>query len=293
MKKLNIALSFLMLAFIFGACKNTQKKDPESKKEITQKTEQRIISLNGAITEIVCALGHGNELVGRDVTSTYPEWVKDSIKDLGHVRSLNIESVLALNPTIILASDRDMNPDLKKMISESGIKFKIFNQKFSVQGTKDLIKAVADVIENKNTQPLLDKIDEDLTKVQVFEKKPKVLFVYARGAGTMMVAGEGTPMEKVIELAGGANAVDGFENFKPLTTESLLNSDPDVILLFDSGMESLGGMEGWLKVPGVAQTKAGKNKAIITMDGALISGFGPRVGEAAYKLNQLLAPYAK
>jgi len=65
-----------------------------------------------------------------------------------------------------------------------------------------------------------------------------------------------------------------------------------VILLFNSGLKSLGGVKGLLQIPGVAETNAGKNKAVITMDGALLSGFGPRVGKAAAHLNQLLAPYA-
>jgi len=66
-----------------------------------------------------------------------------------------------------------------------------------------------------------------------------------------------------------------------------------VILLFDSGLASLGGIDGLLAVPGVAQTTAGKNKAIISLDGGLISNFGPRTGEAALALNKALAEKVK
>ena len=118
--------------------------------------------------------------------------------------------------------------------------------------------------------------------------KPKVLFIYARGAGNLMVAGTNTPMEKIIGIAGGQNAITEFEDFKPLTPEAVVKSNPDYILMFDKGLESIGGVDGVLKLEGVASTNAGKNKKIIAMDGQLVSGFGPRVGQAAAQLNQLL-----
>lgn len=285
-------LPLLLLSLVIVGCKNTNDKK-KSEDEIS-KRQERLISLNGAVTEIVFALGRGNDLVGRDVTSTYPQEAKDSVKDLGHVRSLNMESIMALKPTMILGSEKDMSDELEKSLEESGPKFKLFKQDFSVEGTKALIKEVADYIGSENTEAMMQKIDADLEGIKSFDKKPKVLFVYARGAGTMMVAGNDTPMKSMIELAGGENAIDAFDDFKPLTEEALLKSDPDVILLFDSGLESLGGKEGFIKeVSALSETKAGKNKAVITMDGSLLSEFGPRVGEAAFELNQLLAPYAE
>jgi len=114
------------------------------------------------------------------------------------------------------------------------------------------------------------------------------LFIYARGANMLMVSGTGTPIDAMIHLAGGTNAVTGFADFKPLTPEAVITANPDVILLFDSGAESVSGIEGVLKLPGVSKTNAGKNKKIITMDGGLLTNFGPRTGEAAEALNALL-----
>ena len=87
-------------------------------------------------------------------------------------------------------------------------------------------------------------------------------------------------------MAGGKNAVSGFDDFKPLTSEALVAANPDVILMFSSGMESLDGMEGTLSIPGMKEVNAGKNKQIITMDGQYLAGFGPRVGQAVKELNQ-------
>lgn len=287
-KKIKVLFSVFLFALVFTACQNHKKQEQK-----TTDPAQRIVSLNSAVTEIISALGYQEDLVGRDVTSTYPEFVKDSVKDLGHVRSLSIEPLISLHPHLILASAQDMENDLEKKLKESGVKYKAFQQEFSVQGTKKLIKEVADFIGHADPEALLNKIDQDLKKVKPLKNKPEVLFIYARGAGTLLVAGEDTPMAHMIALAGGENAVKDFKDFKPLTAEALLNHNPDVILLFDSGLKSLNGKKGLLESSSIAETKAGKNEAVITMDGALLSGFGPRVGEAAYTLNQLLEPYAE
>src|SRR5690606_33743928 len=104
----------------------------------------------------------------------------------------------------------------------------------------------------------------------------------------MMVAGQNTPLDAVINLAGGVNAAQGFEDFKPFTPEALLEANPDAILMFDSGLQSIGGAEVILNIEGVGQTNAGKNKKIIAMDGQYLSGFSPRLGDAVLELNQKL-----
>ncbi len=292
MKKIALLLVAVSSTVLFS-CKE-EKKVETTETEATQSAEmQKIVSLNGAVTEIVAALGHEKEIVGVDVTSTFPESVKNTAKDLGHVRSLSVENIVALQPTMILATEKDLSPELAEKIKNAGIQSHIFKQDFSVDGTKKLVADVAGVLKHEDFKSINDKIDADLQKVQPIAKAPKVLFIYARGAGTLMVAGKNTPVEKAIAIAGGQNAITEFEDFKPLTPESLIKGNPDVILLFTSGLESLGGVDGLMKIQGIAQTNAGKNKKVIAMDGALLSGFGPRVGEAAAELNAALIKETK
>jgi iron complex transport system substrate-binding protein len=205
---------------------------------------------------------------------------------------MTIEPIMAVSPTLILASDKDINPDLMGKIKSSGIKAEIFKQEFTVDGTKKLIADVAKAIGNTDYQKLNDKIDADLKQIQPIAKKPKVLFIYARG-NMLMVSGKNTPMAALIGLAGGENAVNEFEDFKPLTPEAVVKANPDVLFFFTSGLQGAGGNEGALKMPGVSQTNAGKNKKIIAMDGGLVSSFGPRLGEAAVGLNKLLVESTK
>lgn len=301
MKKIT-SLFILTLAILSAnSCKKEEKITIATDTEITTDTTtpplpasaQKIVSLNGAVTEIIAALGSEKDLVGVDVTSTFPENVKTSAKDLGHVRTISIESIMALQPTMILATDKDMSPELLEKIKKSGVAAHVFTQDFTTEGSKKLVEDVAKVLNNKEYKKVQDKIDTDLKNVKPIAKAPKVLFIYARGAGNLMVSGTKTPVEKVITLAGGKNAITEFEDFKQLTPEALIKGNPDVILMFDSGLQSMGGVDGVLKIQGVEKTNAGKNKKIIAMDGALLSGFGPRLGEAATKLNSLLIANAK
>ncbi|SIQ44251.1 iron complex transport system substrate-binding protein [Chryseobacterium sp. RU37D] len=292
MKKFILAASVLVAVY---SCKKETGVKAENNTETsseTPKSNNKIVTLNGGITEIIAALGHEKEIVGTDVTSTYPESLKATAKNLGHVRSMTIEPIMAVSPTLILASDKDINPELMGKIQASKIQTEVFKQEFTVDGTKKLIADVAKAIGSTDYQKLNDKIDEDLKQIQSITKKPKVLFIYARG-NMLMVSGKNTPMASLIEIAGGENAVNDFEDFKPLTPEAVVKANPDVLFFFTSGLEGVGGNEGALKMPGISQTNAGKNKKIIAMDGGLVSSFGPRLGEAAVGLNKLLIENTK
>lgn len=291
MKKVLLAATFALALY---SCKKDDSKNTAETQQSSQtpKSANKIVSLSGGITEILSALGHDSEIVGTDVTSTYPESLKTTAKDLGHVRSMTIEPIVAIGPTLIMASEKDINPDLLAKMKASGIKTELFKQEYTVDGSKKLIEEVAKSVGNTDYQKLNDKIDADLKQIQPLAKKPKVLFIYARG-NNLMVSGKNTAMSNLIELAGGENAFNDFEDFKPLTPEAVVAANPDVLFLFDSGLQGAGGVDAVLKMPGITQTNAGKNKKVIAMDGGLVSSFGPRLGVAALDLNKLLIENTK
>ncbi|SEK45690.1 iron complex transport system substrate-binding protein [Chitinophaga rupis] len=250
--------------------------------------QRRIVSLNGTVTEVVCALGFEKSLVGVDVTSTYPASVQ-KLPKVGHNRNISAEPVLALQPDLILATSNFLAPAVIGQFNATGVKTVVLQQEYSVEGTKKLIREIAAALQaTEKGATLCKQLDQQQRALKVIPQAKKVLFIYARGAGTMMVAGQETPLDKIITLAGAKNAASGFKDFKPLTTEALVAANPDVILLFDSGLESVGGVTGLLKVPGVQQTTAGKQQKIIAMDGQFLSGFGPRVLEAVKVLSEKL-----
>jgi len=251
----------------------------------------KIISLNGTISEILAGIGQEQNVIGTDITSNYPESMKRKPK-VGHNRTISAEGIIALQPDVVTALTTEVKPELAAQLKGAGIKLVLFNQEFTADGTRKLIKEVAAAFgAPKQGDAMISKLNGELAAANKLSKtaaKPKVLFIYARGTGTMMVGGEGTSVEKIIALAGGQNAVNGFTDYKPLTPEALVAADPDAILLFSSGMESLGGVSGLQQVQGINQTKAGKNKKFITMEGELLTGFGPRLGQAVAQLSQKL-----
>ncbi|MEN0054642.1 MAG: ABC transporter substrate-binding protein [Mucilaginibacter sp.] len=251
----------------------------------------KIVSLNGTVSEILVGLGLENNIIGTDVTSNYPESLKSKPK-IGHYRNISAEGIIALQPDVVTGLSTEIKPELAAQLKSAGIKLVMFTQDFSPDGTRKLIKDMSAAFGGQQQAAvLIKKLDTDLAAANKLNKtatKPKVLFIYARGAGTMMVSGDNTPLNKIIQLAGGQNAVTGFNDYKPLTSEALVAANPDAILLFSSGMESLGGATGLLNVQGINQTNAGKNKKFITMEGELLTGFGPRLGQAIAELSQKL-----
>jgi iron complex transport system substrate-binding protein len=123
--------------------------------------------------------------------------------------------------------------------------------------------------------------------------RPKVLFIYARGGGVMNVAGRATAADSMITLAGGTNAVQGYEGYKPLTAEAAAVAAPDFILVTSRGLESSGGVDALLGQPGLSLTPAGKGRRVIVMDDLLLLGFGPRLGTAVKELCVQLHPVFK
>jgi iron complex transport system substrate-binding protein len=248
--------------------------------------QQRIVSLNGNISEMLCALGLEQQIAGVDITSTYPASLQAKPK-VGHNRNISAEGVLSLQPTLVLGMDDQLDPSLIEQLQTVKVTTRIFKQELSVQGVRNLLDEVA-VATGTNTKAaaIRQQFDKDMSAIKTQSIDRKILFIYARGAGTMMVSGTGTSVDKVIRLAGAQNAVTGFTDFRPLTAESLVAANPDIILLFDSGLKSLGGIDGLLKVPGVAQTAAGRNKKVIAMDGELLSGFGLRLPQAIRELQE-------
>lgn len=257
-------------------------------KSAAEESTVRLISLDGALTEVVYAAGMGDQLVAVDVTSTYPPERLAEVKKLGHVRQLQAEGVLALEPDRILVKEGTMDEQLHQQLEATGAEVMPIEHESNVEGAQKMIRTLAQTLGRpEKGQAIIQRMEDSLAQVEPLPAKPKVLFIYARGAGTLMVGGQGTAMDEMIQLAGARNAAAELEGFKPLTAEALVSAQPDILLFFDSGLKSLGGMEAIAsQVNGMAQTPAYQNKAIISMEGQLLGGFGPRLGHAVLELQR-------
>jgi len=278
---------YLMLFAIVASCANSESNNV-AKQQNTEET-MRIVSLNGTITEILYAFELGDKVVANDVTSTFPE-AAEQLPKVGHSRSFNAEGILMYNPSLVIGKTEEVNDALKQQLEAAGVSLFLVNQRYSLEGTEAIIDTLANKLQKQAlAKQLKDAIKTKLTSVSKSDKKPKVLFIYARGAGTLLVAGKNTQMHALIELAGGENTFENIEGFKPLTAEALVAQNPDAIILFEKSVESLNGKEALVNIPGITETKAFKNNNFIIMDGQLASGFGPRLGIAVDNLSYALS----
>ncbi len=249
---------------------------------------ERIVSISGTTSEMLCALGLESQIVGVDITSNYPASLRAKAQ-VGHNRNISAEGIIALGPTIVVGISDNLNPRLAETLKSAGIKTAFFKHSYTPEGVRLILSGLAKACGASAKLPSLSRqFDTEMAGLKIKPNGKKVLFIYARGTGTMMVSGSGTPIDRVITLAGGRNAVEGFSDYKPLTAEALIAANPDVILLFDSGLQSLRGAEGLLKVPDVTETNAGRSKKIVSMDGELLSAFSLRLPQAIKQLNQKL-----
>lgn len=250
---------------------------------------KRIVCLSGAISETVDALGLGKNIVAVDVTSVFPETI-NRLPKVSRNRALSAESILSFHPDLILVPVGDLSKAHLSQFKSMGVRVVQITQEYSIAGALKFIRQIAAALALTEKGEFMARkteteLKKTLTELKKGQRLPKVLFIYARGTGTMNVAGKGSSIDAIIQLAGGKNAIQEFNDFKPYTTEALIKSNPDVILMFDFGLSSLGGKEAILKMPGVKYTNAGKNKKIIEMDGPLLINFSTRLADAVRALN--------
>ncbi|MEO1948704.1 MULTISPECIES: hemin ABC transporter substrate-binding protein [unclassified Thioclava] len=257
----------------------------------------RVISLGGAVTEIVVALGAQDRLVARDTTSQYPATITE-LPDVGYVRALSAEGVLALDPDLILAEATAGPPEAVETLKAAGVEFVALPGDPSVQGVREKIAVVGTALDREEAaERLTASFDAEMDAVRksagAVATPKRVLFVLSLQNGRVMAGGEGSSAEAIIELAGGANAATGFAGYKPVTDEAILAADPDVILTMDREGEMAVTERDILAHPALGQTRAARGGALVAMDGMLLLGFGPRTPQAAQALHAALYPEAE
>ncbi|MEZ9058957.1 hemin ABC transporter substrate-binding protein [Vibrio pelagius] len=258
--------------------------------------QPRIISAGSAVTELVLALGAENQLVAIDVTSRFPQ--SDKLPKIGYHRNLSAEGLIALQPTTLIGSD-EMGPDTAiSQLKSAGVDVEIVNTEASVEG---LLKRIDQIAKITHTQENATSVKEEVSKKiaalkanQVPQNEAKkVLFLLIHEGRPANVAGSETSPNAIIELAGGINpAAESLTSYKPLSMESMVEMQPDVILVSGRSYQKMGGADAILKsLPMLAATPAGMNKQIITVNGsALVGGLGLASLAEAKRLNARIYP---
>jgi iron complex transport system substrate-binding protein len=265
-------------------------------KTVNVKDVSRIIPLNGDIAEVVWALGLGDKVVGVDVSATYPAEAS-KLPSIGYQRTLSAEGIIALNPTVIVGSETAGPPEVIEQIKAVGIPVVLIKSTTTLDGVGGKIRGIAKALGVPNRGEALAKstekeIQDALALAAKATDQPKVAFLYLRGATTQQIMGAGSGADSLITGAKGIDvgATSGIQGSKPITPESLVAAQPDVLLVLTAGLQSVGGVDGLINIPGVAQTPAGQNRRVIDMDDQYLLGLGPRTGQALMDLVKFLHP---
>lgn len=280
----------LLLITSTAAAQPVEVTDANGKSVVINSTE-RIIGLNGSTTEILFALGLDANIVGCDASSTYPRGVKEKLPSVGYQYRLNAEGILSLKPTLVIGREDVKPPQVVEQMRAAGVTVLLLKEPRTINEAKQRLRTIGKAVDRQEkADALILALEKQVatleSKLAAREGQPKkkALFLYLRGPQTAFVLGEKSAPGAMIEIAGAENAAGKIKGTKPMTAEAVVAAQPDVYVLFESGLKSIGGVEGLLKVPGLAQTPAGRNKRVVAMDGLYLSGFGPRCGRAALDL---------
>jgi iron complex transport system substrate-binding protein len=256
-------------------------------RSVTVDDVSRIVPLVGSISEVVFALGLGDNVVARDISATFAEAAHLPLVTRAH--DVSAESVLSLRPTLVLADPETGPPEALDHIRNVGIPVVVIDKATRVNGIGERITTIAEAVGVPDAGRVLrDDTEAELaaatSSVPKDDEPLRIAFLYVRGqASVYLIGGPGAGTDSIIEAVGAIDAGTAMgldKSFTPITSEALVEAAPDVLLLTTTGLDSVGGLDGLAEIPGIAQTPAGRNRRVVTLEDGLLFSFGSRTPEA-------------
>lgn len=247
---------------------------------------ERWVALGGAVAETVFALGRGDALVAVDDSArSLPQAAR--LPSVGYYRMLNAEGVLALSPTRVLASEHAGPPGVLERIARAGVPV----QRFATPADLDsLLAMIADIgqaiaVPEVRVRALAESLRRNVhhARTRLRGASPRVV-VLLGADGRMLAAGRGTAAEVMLRMVGARPALD-FPGYKPVSAETLLDAAPDAVLIAARSVPERDAARR-VPLPGVPAERRH------VVDAGFLLGLGPRSGQAALWLAEVLAPGA-
>jgi iron complex transport system substrate-binding protein len=258
------------------------------------KDASRIVSVGGAVTEILYALGLADRVIAVDSTSLFPPQALRQKPNVGYMRALSAEGVLGLNPSLVLAIEGAGPKETIAVLEAATVPLVRVPDHYTADGILEKITLVADIVgAHEHGQCIVGAVAADLDALAKLRTKvtqpKKVLFVISLVGGKPTVAGRNTAAEGIIRLAGAVNAIDAYDGYKQLSDEAVIAAAPDTVLVMQRPNDPLDATTVF-GTAAFAATPAAAQKSFIAMDGLYLLGFGPRTASAARDLSAQLYP---
>lgn len=260
---------------------------------------KRIVSAAPNLTEICCALGLRDQLIGRTRYCTYPPGI-ESVPALGALVDINVEALVALKPDVVLVSGASRA--ITERLEPLGLRYE------SIPDTSldDLFAAIRRVGELTGRRRTADALCRAVQRefdeaVAGYRGTPPASVLLVTGVladppAPPFVAGPGSFYDEFLQRAGHRNAVAGEGRaFGPLSLEFILKADPDVIIELDpDGRARPGGDEearrAWGRIGALKAVRAGRVHVLV---GGAHYLLGPRSAQTFAELSRVIAAGAK
>ncbi|MFE4825703.1 hemin ABC transporter substrate-binding protein [Streptomyces sp. NPDC056672] len=262
--------------------------DSADGREVTVTSADRILPLTGSLSEIVFTLGLGERVVARDITATFEQAADLPLVTRAH--DVSAEGVLSLKPTLVIADTTTGPAEAVGQIRDAGIPLVVVAPAKSLADVDARIDAVAGALGveaagarlKERTDARIAAVQKDIP-VREGRRKPRVAFLYLRGSASVyLLGGADSGASSLLEAAGAVDAgkESGLrKDFTAITSEALAKAAPDAILVMTKGLESVGGPDGLVRIPGVAETPAGMDRRVVSVDDGVLLNYGPRTDE--------------
>lgn len=251
---------------------------------------QRVVSIGGDVTEIVYALGSGEQLVGRDSTSLRPAAAL-KLPDVGYMRQLNSEGILALKPSMVLVNAQAKPAQVLQQLSQVGVKLVTIPATPSLDAIAQKVDLIAKALgKTEQAKPILTSLNQQIVALnQPVTMQHKALYIMANSGMHSLVAGKGTAADIVLRQAGLINVMGQVPHYQQMSQEGIIAAAPEIVIIDRQSLQQLGGPAQLWKLPGLAMTPAGKQQRVILIDQMDLLGFGLETPKAILQLRQDVA----
>lgn len=256
---------------------------------------QKIVSLAPSNTEILFAVGAGNQVVGRDSFSDYPAEAQ-SVADIGGgFGALNTEIILAAKPDLVLAADLTPAEQIQSL-EDLGLPVFVLGNPNDLAGMYENLRLVARITgHDQEAETLVASLQEREKavneKLSGVNERPLVLYeLDGTDPNAPWVSGPGTFIDTLITQAGGDNLGASLEGaWVQVSLEVLIEKNPELILLGDATWggvtpEMVAARGGWDALTAVQQGK------VYPFDDNLVSRPGPRLIDGLEAMAKILHP---
>lgn len=252
------------------------------------KDTSRIAIAGGSLTEIVYLLGLEDRIVATDTTSVYPE-AAQSFPSIGYVRALSTEGILSIEPSLLLSEDDAGPPHVIKQLKDLGVEIRTVPEEQTARGIIDKALCVAKILgANESERVSLERILQteearlDSIRKQLVDVRATVIFGINDGIPT--VGGEGTSGHSLLAMIGLRNSFDNVSGWKPVSLESMVEANPQVLIVPQRALDISGGQKIVIESKSIQMTEAGKKEQFVVADTMALLGFGPRTLSTAADL---------